>query len=80
MAQRIRRLQARLAPGVDIEVFEIDWVPDRPKGMRSATYRRLVDRLEQVSEKRDAYLEPGLLRVLARCPTDDLTDLLRELS
>ena len=78
MAQRIRRLQARLAPGVGMEDFEIDWVPHRPKGMRRATYRRLVDRLEQVSKKRDAYLEPGLLRAIARLmPDDELARLLK---
>jgi hypothetical protein len=71
MAQRIRRLQARLAPGVDTEDFEIDWVPDRPKGMRQSTYRRLVERLERVNDKYDAYLEPDLLRLLARFMTDD---------
>jgi hypothetical protein len=71
MAQRIRKLQGRLAPDDDPNDYVIEWIPERPKGMRRATYRRLVDRLERVSNKRDAYLEPGLLRLLARCQTDD---------
>jgi hypothetical protein len=79
MAHRIRKLQARLAPDDNPDDYLIDWVPDRPRGMRRATYRRLVDRLERLNDKRDGYLEPGLLRVLARCMTDDqLADLLRE--
>jgi len=42
-------------------------------------YRRLVDQLERVNDKRDAYLEPGLLRSLARLMSDDvLAELLEE--
>ena len=79
MTHRIRRLQSRLAPDVDPNDYVIEWVPRRPRGMRRATYRRLVDRLERVNDKRDAYLEPGLLRVLERCITDDeLAELLKE--
>jgi hypothetical protein len=78
MVRRIRRLQTRLAPGVDVDDFEIDWIPDRPRGMRRATFDRLVGRLERVNDKRDAYLEPGLLRLLARFMTDDqLAELLK---
>jgi hypothetical protein len=40
--------------------------------MRRATYQRLVERLERVNNKRDAYLEPGLIRLLARLAPDDL--------
>jgi hypothetical protein len=71
MAHRIRKLQARLAPDDDPNDYVLEWVPDRPRGMRRATYGRLVDRLEQLTEKRDAYLEPGLLRSMARWMTDD---------
>jgi hypothetical protein len=71
MAHRIRKLQARLAPDDDPDDYVLEWVPDRPQGMRRATYGRLVDRLEQVNDKRDAYLEPGLLRSMARWMTDD---------
>lgn len=39
--------------------------------MRRATYRRLVDRLEHVNDKRDAYLEPGLWRLMERLLTED---------
>ena len=67
MAHRIRRLQSRLAPGVDVDDYVLDWVPRRPRGMRRVTYGRLVDRTLRLIEKRDEYLEPGLLRVLARC-------------
>jgi len=66
MAHRIRRLQRRLAPDDDPDDYVLDWVPDRPRGMRQATYRRLVERLEQVNDKHDGYLGPGLLRTLAR--------------
>jgi len=75
MAKRIRRLQAKLAPDADLDDYVLDWVPDRPSGMRRATYCRLVERLERVSDKRDEYLEPGLLRLLARLmPDDELAD------
>lgn len=78
MAHRIRRLQARLAPDVDVDDYVLDWVPDRPRGMRRATYRQLVDRLERVNDKYDAYLEPGLWRLLGRLmPDDELADLLK---
>ena len=78
MAKRIRRLQTRLAPDEDADDFDIDWIPDRPRGMRRATYRRLVDQLGRVNGKRDAYLEPGLLRLLAQLMSDDeLADLLK---
>jgi len=81
MAHRIRKLQGRLAPDDDPDDYVIDWVPDRPKGMRRATYRRLVERLERANDERDAYLEPGLFRVLARCMTDEvLTEMLKDLS
>ncbi len=79
MAYRIRRLQARLAPDVDVHDYVLDWVPDRPRGMRRATYRRIVERLERLHDKHDAYLEPGLLRSMARFMSDDLLDeLLKE--
>jgi hypothetical protein len=71
MVSRIRKLQARLAPHDDPDDYVTEWVPRRPKGMRRVTYRRLVERLERVNDKRDAYLEPGLLRVLGRFMTDD---------
>ena len=71
LTRQIRRLQSRLAPDADPNDYVIDWVPRRPRGMRRATYRRLVERLEQANDRRDAYLEPGLLRVLERCMTDD---------
>ena len=46
--------------------------------MRRATYRRLVDRLERVREKRDEYLEPALLRLIARLmPDNELAALLK---
>ena len=78
MAQRVRRLQKRLAPDDDPDDYMLDWVPDRPRGMRRATYRRLVGRLERVNDSRDAYLEPGLLRLLARLmPDDEIADLLK---
>jgi len=81
MAHRIRKLQGRLAPDDDPDDYVLDWVPYRPKGMRRATYRRLVERLERANDKRDAYLEPGLFRVLARCMADDmLTEMLKDLS
>jgi hypothetical protein len=79
MARRIRRLQKRLAPDEDPNDYVVEWVPDRPKGMRRATYRRLVQRLEQLVDKRDAYLEPGLLRLFARLlPSERLDKLLKE--
>ena len=77
MTHRIRRIQQRLAPDDDPEDYVLEWVPDRPRGMRRATYQRLVDQLERLTEKRDAHLEPGLLRLLARLiPDDELADLL----
>lgn len=66
MAHRIQRLQRRPAPAIDVDDYVIDRAPDRLKGMRQATNRRLVERLERVKDKQDAYLEPGLLRVLCR--------------
>ena len=81
LAHRIRRLQARLAPEDDPDDYVLQWIPDRPRGMRRATYRGLVERLERVRVKRDAYLEPGLLRVLARlAPDDELAEWLGEMS
>jgi hypothetical protein len=81
MARRIRRTQHRLAPGEDADDYTIEWIPDRPKGMRQRTYGKLVERLEWLNDKRDAYLEPGLLRVLARCITQDqMDDLLKDLT
>ena len=81
LAHGIRRLQTRLAPDVDVDDFVVDWVQNRPKGMRQRTYGKLVDRLERLNGKRDAYLEPGLLRVLARCMTQgELDDLLKDLT
>ena len=79
VAHRIRRLQERVAAGVDVDDFVIDWIPDRPKGMRRATYRRLVDRLELLNDKYDACLEPGLLRLLLRLRgiDDELAEHLR---
>lgn len=78
MAHRIRKLQAKLAPDVDVDEYVLDWVPDRPKGMRRATYRRLADRVERVYDKYDAHLEPGLWRLLARLmPDDELADILK---
>lgn len=71
MAHRIRKLQGRLAPGDDPDDYVIDWVPDRPRGMRRATYRRLVERLACVNDKRDTYLEPAMMRLLARWMTDE---------
>ena len=79
LTKRIRHLQARLAPDECPDDYVVDWVPDRPKGMRRRTYERLVDRLLTVVDKRNAYLEPGLLRVLARCMTQgELDDLLKD--
>jgi hypothetical protein len=79
MTHRIRRLQSRLAPDVDVDDYVLDWIPARPRGMRRATYQRLVERLEQLNDKRDAYLEPGLLRLLARLmPDDELAELLKK--
>lgn len=84
MTYRIRKLQARLAPDDDPNDYVIDGIPRRPRGMRRATYRRLVDRLERVNDKRDAYLNLGILRALVRlerfAPDDELTDLLKSLT
>ena len=78
MAQRVRRLQKRLAPDEDPDDYMLDWVPDRPRGMRRATYRRLVGRLERVNDSRDVYLEPVLQRLLERLmPDDELAELLK---
>lgn len=78
MAHRIRKLQAKLAPDVDVDDYVLCRVPDRPKGMRQASYRRLADRLEMVYEKYDAYLEQGLWRPLAQlAPDDELDDLFK---
>lgn len=77
---RIRQLQKRLAPDDDPNDYVIDWVPRRPRGMRRATYRRVVCQLESLVDKRDAYLEPGMLRALARiarlAQDDELADML----
>lgn len=75
MLAGIRRLQKRLAPDEDVDYCGVDWVPDRPKGMREATYCRLVDRSIAAVEKRDAYLNPALLRLLARLMPGELEDL-----
>jgi hypothetical protein len=75
----IRHLQARLAPDEDVDDYVVDWVPDRPKGMRRHTYAKLVERLEHANDRRDAYLEPGLIRLLARYMTQEqLDDLLKD--
>jgi hypothetical protein len=68
-----------LAPDEDVDDYVIDWVPNRPKGMRRSTYARLVERLEHANDRRDAYLEPGLIRLLTRCMTQEqLDDLLKD--
>lgn len=67
MAHAVRKIQQRLAPDVDVDDYVLEWMPRRPRGMRKATYRRLVDKAWRLIEKRDDYLEPQLLRVLTRC-------------
>jgi len=66
MAYGIRKVQRLLAPAEDADDYLLEWVPRRPPGMRRATYRRLVDRALRLVEKRDEYLEPGLLRLFTR--------------
>jgi len=71
MTHRIRRLQARLASGEDVNDYDIAWIPRRPRGMRRATYQRLVATLEAIIEKYDAHLDAGLLKVIARLAPDE---------
>lgn len=79
MARRIRQIQGRLAPDDDPDDYTIDWLPARPKGMRRRTYERLAEKMVAVVDKRDAYLEPGLLRLLARYSSPEmLAELLGE--
>ena len=79
LTKRIRHLQARLAPDDCVDDYVVDWVPDRPKGMRRRTYAGLVQRLVHANDRRDTYLEPGVLRVLARLMTQEqVEDLLKD--
>lgn len=66
MGMGIRRLQARLAPGQDINRQSMHWIPRRPRGMRRATYRRLAHRLEWLIEQRDGLLLLGIMHWLER--------------
>lgn len=76
MVYGIRRLQKRLAPEIDPDDYVIDYIPKRPPGMRRRTYQRLKQRALALIDARDAYLEPGLLRLIARlgAPLEGLFD------
>jgi hypothetical protein len=66
MAYGIRRIQRRLAPEIDPDDYVVEYVPNRPSGMRRRTYERLCNRVWALVEARDDYLEPGFVRMLAK--------------
>jgi len=55
------RVQKKLDPAGG---YEIDEIPDRPKGMHQSTYERITGKLEEAMEKREAAWDERLMRVI----------------